>query len=101
MPRYDTNFGNGPPESIITSAGSRMMTRSIWKLAVGCLSALLLQTLTSYAADFPTKPVQLLVGFGPGGGVDLFARRVAQKLTEKWGQPVVVVNKPGASATIA
>jgi tripartite-type tricarboxylate transporter receptor subunit TctC len=55
----------------------------------------------SHAADFPTKPVQLLVGFGPGGGVDLFARRIAQKLTEKWGQPVVVVNKAGADASLA
>ncbi len=77
------------------------MIRLMSKLAVGCLAALLVQMPASHAADFPTKPVQIIVGFGPGGGVDLFARRVAQKLTEKWGQPVVVVNKPGASAQLA
>ena len=53
-----------------------------------------------HAATFPDRTVQLLVGFGPGGGVDIFARRVAQKLTEKWGKPVLVVNKVGADGAI-
>ena len=52
-------------------------------------------------AAFPERSVQLYVGFGPGGGVDLFARRVAQKLGDAWGKPVVVVNKVGADSTIA
>jgi tripartite-type tricarboxylate transporter receptor subunit TctC len=51
--------------------------------------------------DFPARPVRFLVGNAPGGGIDITARAVAQKLTERWGQQVVVDNRPGASGTIA
>lgn len=53
------------------------------------------------AADYPKQPVKLLVGFAAGGGNDLFGRLVAQKLSEKLGQPVVVENRPGASSVLA
>ncbi len=51
--------------------------------------------------DYPSKPVRLLVGFPPGGGGDLLGRVTAEQLTRKLGGSFVVVNMPGASATIA
>ena len=49
---------------------------------------------------FPTKPVTMIVPVGTGGGTDLVARRLARALSDLWGQPVVVENKPGASGII-
>ena len=61
------------------------------------LAALALPSLAAY----PDKPVKLLVGYGPGGATDIIARLLSKYLTDKWGQAVVVENKPGASGMIA
>lgn len=53
------------------------------------------------AAEYPTKPIRLLVGFAPGGGTDTTARAISQKLTASLGQQVVVDNRPGVSGNIA
>jgi tripartite-type tricarboxylate transporter receptor subunit TctC len=52
-------------------------------------------------ASYPTKPIRVIVGFAAGGGNDLFARLVGQKLSENIGQPVVIENKAGAGGRIA
>lgn len=49
---------------------------------------------------FPSKPVRIIVPYPAGGVADLLPRTVGQKLSEKWGQPVIVENKPGASGNI-
>jgi tripartite-type tricarboxylate transporter receptor subunit TctC len=56
-----------------------------------CLSCLL-PTIAA-AQDYPTRPIRMIVPFAPGGGTDVLARIIAQKLNEQWGQPVVVENK--------
>jgi tripartite-type tricarboxylate transporter receptor subunit TctC len=56
---------------------------------------------TANAQQFPIKPVRLLIQFSPGGAPDLIARSLGQKLTESWGQQVVVDSRPGAGGNIA
>ncbi len=53
-----------------------------------------------YAQDFPTKPVKIVVPQTPGGASDALARIVAQKLNEKWQQPVVIENRAGAGGNV-
>jgi tripartite-type tricarboxylate transporter receptor subunit TctC len=75
------------------------------KLRLSLLSVLLTITAVSVApqaaAAYPDKPVKLLVGYGPGGATDIIARVLSKYLSDKWGQAVVVENKPGASGMIA
>ena len=66
-------------------------------------SVLLMPTLCiqAFAQSYPSKPIKILVGFSPGGVPDIAARVISQKLTEKWGQSVIVENKLGAGSNIA
>jgi len=65
------------------------------------LAALLAVLATSVAAqDYPSKPVRFIVNFPPGGGVDLIARVVANAVSPRIGQPVLVENRPGAGGAV-
>jgi tripartite-type tricarboxylate transporter receptor subunit TctC len=70
------------------------------------LSALFLVPLLYFplfaaAQAWPAKPVRIVVAYPPGGGIDVMARQIADKLTAAWGQPVIVENKPGANTIVA
>ena len=54
----------------------------------------------SHAQTYPAKNVRIIVGLAPGGTTDVFTRTLAQRLTEAWGQTVIVENRPGASGMI-
>ena len=54
----------------------------------------------AHAQSYPTKNVRIIVGLAPGGTTDVFTRTLAQRLTEAWGQTVIVENRPGASGMI-
>ena len=53
------------------------------------------------AQPYPNRPVKLLVGFPAGGGLDVLARIVGLRISEQWGQPIIVDNRPGAGSNIA
>ena len=54
----------------------------------------------SIAPPYPSKPIRMVVAFAPGGPIDFIARIVAQKMTETWGQPVVIDNRAGAGGNV-
>jgi tripartite-type tricarboxylate transporter receptor subunit TctC len=55
----------------------------------------------AHAADYPDRPIRIIVPFTPGGSTDILARMIGQKLTEAWGQQVIADNRPGANGVVA
>ncbi len=74
----------------------KMMTL-ILALALGALGC----NAWAQPADYPNKPIQIVIGFAPGGAADLVARVMSNEFAKALGQPVVVENKPGAGSSIA
>src|SRR5499427_7320234 len=79
-------------------------TRASLKVALVALAVAATQPALAPAwaqADYPNRPIRLIVGFAAGGGNDLFARLVGQKMSELLGQSVVIENKAGAGGRLA
>ena len=76
-----------------------------WRTIITALgfiaTAALAQQNTPRADGYPARPIRIVLGIAPGGGTDIVARAVGQKLAERWGKSVVVDNRPGASGAIA
>jgi tripartite-type tricarboxylate transporter receptor subunit TctC len=81
-------------EKLMTTV-SRMVLRLATAAAVACAASQ-----SAFALDYPTKPVRLIVGVAAGGANDTVARLLAQTLSERLGQPVIVENRPGAGGNI-
>lgn len=78
-----------------------MKSANLARFAISAALIAVSAALTATAAEYPTKPIRLIVGFAPGGGTDTTARAMSQKLTDALGQQVVVDNRPGAAGNIA
>ena len=80
-----------------------MATPRMIPLAAAVVAALSFATAASAAerGDYPNRPIRMLVGFAPGGGTDTTARAMANKMTERLGQQVIIDNRPGAAGNIA
>ena len=81
----------------ITKAQACSVARAIF---AACALLIGLHSTIVHAESFPSRPVTIIVAFPPGGGTDIVARKLAQRLSARWGQPVIVDNKAGAAGTI-
>jgi tripartite-type tricarboxylate transporter receptor subunit TctC len=78
----------------------KLPRREFFRLAVGA-AALPAVPLIASAQAYPARPVRIIVGFAPGGGMDIIARLIGQWLSERFGQQFVIENRPGAGTNIA
>jgi tripartite-type tricarboxylate transporter receptor subunit TctC len=105
---FKTEFSSTAPPSAVcgyeeTPAAQRIMVcrKSLRRcLGLSLLISSLCAPLLGHAQAFPSKPIRLVVPFQAGGGNDLLARIISQKFLEKWGQPVIVDNRPGAGGNV-
>jgi tripartite-type tricarboxylate transporter receptor subunit TctC len=70
-------------------------------IGLGVIAAAVMTTLPASAQSWPTRTVHFIIPLGAGSGVDITARLLADKLSQRWGQPVIVENKPGGDAILA
>ena len=79
---------------------SNLVSATLSLVATALLSIATLLPHDAWAADFPARPITIVVGYSPGGANDLLARIVAEKLTTTLGQPVVVENRPSVASIV-
>jgi tripartite-type tricarboxylate transporter receptor subunit TctC len=85
---------------VFASHAVKLLRRNFLQLAASA-AALPIVPRIAFAQAYPARPVNLVAGFAPGGGVDITARLVGQWLAERLGQPFIIENRPGAASNIA
>jgi len=105
QPNYDVIaaaaciFISGQVPGVVMQRLRRVLLTICFSVAIAILAAPNAQAQTSQT--WPQRPVRFIIPLGPGSGVDITARLLADKLAAKWGQPVVVENRPGGDAFLA
>ncbi len=79
----------------------RLQRRYLFALALGLIAVVAVAALPSAASQWPTRRVRFLLPVGAASGADIVARLLADRLSKRWGQPVVVENRPGGDAVVA
>jgi len=77
------------------------MMRMVRLAVIAALALVPATAVDAQSTDYPNRPIKMIVGFAAGGGTDVVARIMAQKMSEILGQPIVVENRTGASGMIA
>jgi tripartite-type tricarboxylate transporter receptor subunit TctC len=78
-----------------------MRLRYLFALALGLIAAAAVTVTASADTKWPTRPVRFILTLGPGSGSDIGARLLADRLSQRWGQPVIVENRPGGDGLVA
>ena len=71
------------------------------RFVIALAALFLASAVTASAQTYPQRPVRFILQFGPGAGVDITARMIADRLSARWGKPVVVENRPGGDGLVA
>jgi tripartite-type tricarboxylate transporter receptor subunit TctC len=81
--------------------GETMRLRHLFALALALIAVAAVTVMASAETKWPTRPVRFILTLGAGSGSDIGARLLADRLTQRWGQPVIVENRPGGDAIVA
>ena len=98
--RIEAATAHGAVMSAALARRSILCSNTKTSLALTLIVSLVCMPVTVLSQVFPSKPIRLVVPFQAGGGNDLLARIISQKFLEKWGQPVIVDNRPGAGGNL-